>query len=102
AQSLGHTLTQRITPALVPLLLRDGHFIRELSGITLPATLELRSSTGKRLISFTNSTLCTHFGLSGPSVLDISRHWLAAVADDPDAKLVINWLPGEAFDSIDA
>lgn len=101
AKSLGHTITPRVFPALVPLTLPSNHFICALSGLTLPATLELRAGTGKRLVSFTNSTLCAHFGVSGPSVLDISRYYLDAVADDPKAHLVINWLPGETLESID-
>jgi predicted Rossmann fold flavoprotein len=93
AQSLGHTLTPRITPALVPLTLLRDHWITTLSGLTLNTTLELRSGNGKRVVSFTNSMLCTHFGLSGPGVLDISRYYLDAHADDPDAALYLNWLP---------
>jgi predicted Rossmann fold flavoprotein len=98
AKSLGHTITPRVFPALVPLTLDRGHFICALSGLTVQAALQVRSSAGKRLASFTNSTLCTHFGLSGPSVLDISRYYLDALADsrqqrqDPPA-LIINWLP---------
>jgi predicted Rossmann fold flavoprotein len=93
AQSLGHQITKRVFPALVPLTLPRDHFICGLSGITLPTTLELHTSTGKKLTTFTDSTLCTHFGLSGPSVLDISRYYLDAVADDAGTQLVINWLP---------
>ncbi|MDL1902149.1 NAD(P)/FAD-dependent oxidoreductase [Anaerolineae bacterium CFX9] len=102
AKRLGHTLTPHILPSLVPLTLPASHYICHLSGITVPATLELISAAGKRLISFTDSTLCTHFGLSGPSVLDISRHYLAANADQPgSARLTINWLPDETSDSLE-
>ena len=101
ARSLGHTITNRVFPALVALTLPEGHFVRSLSGITVPATVEVRSGSGKRLKSFTNSTLCTHFGLSGPSVLDISRYWIDARADDPGAALVINWLPEWTADRFD-
>lgn len=98
AQSLGHSLTSPIVPALVPLLLPAGHWITELSGLTLPAELTLASATGKRIKACTGSTLCTHFGLSGPAVLDISRHWLverdhADSAGTPPPRLSINWLP---------
>jgi predicted Rossmann fold flavoprotein len=99
ARSLGHTVT-RTFPALVPLTLPDGHFLRDLSGITLPATLELRSATGKRVVAFTDSTLLTHFGLSGPSVLDISRYYLVA-ASSSVAQLLINFLPAHTPDSLD-
>ncbi|MGH7449992.1 MAG: NAD(P)/FAD-dependent oxidoreductase [bacterium] len=102
AKSLGHTITPRVFPALVPLTLPPGHFIRELSGLTVPATLEVRSSKGKKLIAFTNSTLCTHWGLSGPSALDISRYYLNAKFDDPATTLVINWWPGKSTEQLDA
>jgi predicted Rossmann fold flavoprotein len=102
AKSLGHTITPRVFPALVPLTLPPGHFIRELSGLTVPAMLEVRSGKGKKLIAFTNSTLCTHWGLSGPSVLDISRYYLEVNFDDPKTTLVINWWPGKSAEQLDA
>ncbi len=100
-KSLGHNLTPRIFPALVPLTLPKDHFICGLSGITLPTTLDLRSSTGKRLMSFTDSTLCTHFGLSGPSVLDMSRYFIDARYEDFGAALTINWLPDKTMEQVD-
>ncbi len=101
ARALGHHLTARIFPALVPLTLPKDHFICELSGVTVIATLEVRSNTGKQLVGFTDSTLCTHFGLSGPSVLDISRYYINARFDDPDAALRINWLPGKMSEQVE-
>ena len=73
-----------------------------LSGITVPATLEVWSSTGKRIVAFTDSTLCTHFGLSGPSTLDISRYYTEAHLTDPGASLTINWLPDYTPESFEA
>jgi predicted Rossmann fold flavoprotein len=102
ARSLGHSITPRVFPALVPLTLPPGHFIRDLSGLTVPATLEVRSRRGKKLSAFTNSILCTHFGLSGPSVLDISRYYLGARFDDPETALVINWWPEKTAEQLNA
>jgi predicted Rossmann fold flavoprotein len=101
ARRLGHTTTAHIFPALVPLVVEATHFVRELSGVTLAATVEVRGSSGKKLASFTNSTLLTHFGVSGPSVLDASRHLTAARFEDPGAFMVVNFLPGETFESLD-
>jgi predicted Rossmann fold flavoprotein len=101
-RSLGHSTTPLFTPGLVPLTLPQHHFLCALSGVTLPATLELRSSTGKKLVSFTDSTLLTHFGLSGPSVLDISRYYLHAKHDDEKTQLVVNWIPGTTPKEFDA
>jgi predicted Rossmann fold flavoprotein len=101
ARSLSHSLTDPIVPALVPLVLPAEHWITSLSGLALPAMLTLRSGSGKRLHATTGSTLCTHRGLSGPAVLDISRHWLVARHADPAVTLSINWLPEESAESID-
>lgn len=102
ACGLGHSLTAPIVPALVPLVLPQGHWITGLSGLTVPAEMILLSATRKRLVAFTGSTLCTHTGLSGPSVLDISRHWLIARAHDPQVQVAINWLPGRAAADVDS
>ena len=101
AASLGHTLTSPIVPALVPLVLPAGHWITGLAGLTLPTEVTLRSGTGKRLFATTGSTLCTHVGLSGPAILDVSRHWLVGRVADPNLTLTLNWLPGECLESLD-
>ncbi|HYO87577.1 MAG TPA: aminoacetone oxidase family FAD-binding enzyme, partial [Candidatus Limnocylindrales bacterium] len=101
ARALGHTLTPRVFPALVPLLLPEGHFLRSLSGVSIDAALSVHSATGKRLHSLSGAVLFTHFGLSGPGVLDISRFWLDAHARDAGASLVMNTLPGPSPEVLD-
>jgi predicted Rossmann fold flavoprotein len=102
AETLGHTLTPRIFPGLVPLVVPEGHFVRALSGLSVPATLEVRAGSGRKRAAMTGSLLCTHFGLSGPVALDVSRHFIDARMDDPEARLVVRWLPDETPDSLDA
>ncbi len=102
ATAMGHSLTDRIFPALVPLLLPEAHPLRALAGIAVVAELRLVSGTGKTIVSFTDSTLCTHFGLSGPSVLDISRYWSDERSRDPSVSLRINFLPNQTPESLDA
>jgi hypothetical protein len=99
---LGHTLTPRVFPALVPLLLPARHPLLALSGTSADVTLEVRTSGQKAVASMSGSLLCTHFGLSGPVVLDISRHWIDARSDDVGASLVCDWLPSLASDDLDA
>jgi len=106
AAALGHSLTDPVVPALVPLLLPAGHWITGLSGLTLPAEVVLSGPGGRRLQGCVGSTLCTHFGLSGPAILDISRHWLVAThragaAGGPHPRLSLNWLPGRSVDDVD-
>jgi len=98
---LGHSLTPRIFPGLVPLTLPRDHVLCGLAGLSAPATLEVRTAASRRLASFTGSTLCTHFGLSGPAVLDISRYLIDARLDDVGARLVASWLPGEKPDELE-
>ncbi|RLS28075.1 MAG: NAD(P)/FAD-dependent oxidoreductase [Planctomycetota bacterium] len=92
ARSLGHTVTQHVIPSLVPLVADAHHWVRTLSGLTLEAEVRVVSGTGKHITSFTNSMLFTHFGLSGPAVLDISRHLMMERTRDPDASLQLCFL----------
>ena len=93
AQALGHTITDT-TPALVPLVLPPKHYLTKLSGLTLDVELSLIAGTGKRLHRQAGSMLLTHFGLTGPAAMDISRHWIAAHAKDTKTQLTANLLPG--------
>ena len=102
ARTLGHSVTPMVVPALVPLTLADGHWIRGLSGLTLDAEIVLRSATTRKLRAIRGSTLCTHFGISGPSVLDMSRHWHHARDADPGCTLELCWTPGMSAEDVDA
>jgi predicted Rossmann fold flavoprotein len=97
ARALGHTVTKTF-PALVPLVVTKGHWITEISGVSMDAELAVKSPTGRVLQRHRGSMLFTHFGLSGPVVLDISRHWIA----NQPATLSANFLPGQTFESVDA
>ena len=101
AQALGHTITARVFPALVPLTLSADHFLCALSGIANPATFSVQLANGKIVAAFTDAALCTHFGLSGPAVLDISRYWLDARLDNEGAQLLVNWWPGKTSEQFD-
>jgi predicted Rossmann fold flavoprotein len=95
AEALGHTITDTF-PALVPLILEPGHWMTSLSGTSVEAELSVRA--GRVLTRQRGSLLFTHFGLSGPVVLDVSRHWIASGG----GELVANFLPGETFESLEA
>ena len=72
AQSLGHTIVSTI-PGLAPLVLEGGRHAA-LAGRSHPATLSLRVH-GRTTMSLTGPLLWTHFGISGPVALNMSRHW---------------------------
>ena len=98
ATRLGHGVTTTV-PALVPLVLRPG-IARELSGVSQP--VELRTSVGGKLADRrTGSMLWTHVGVSGPVVLDASRHWTLARANGADAAMQCSFFPGESFEDVE-
>ena len=108
-RNLGHSLTPLIVPALVPLTLPSDHWLTALSGLALPAELTAiradgtlaRDAAGKLIPAVSGAVLCAHFGLTGPAVLDVSRHWLHLLNADPGARLRINWLPGVRTESLE-
>lgn len=93
ARDLGHHVTDT-TPALVPLVLEKNHWLTSLSGLAFDVEIQLLQANGKRLHHQAGPMLCTHFGISGPAPMDISRHWLAARAHDPNIRLVVNFTKG--------
>ena len=102
ARGLGHSVT-RTHPALVPLILSDRHWLTGLSGVSFPAELVLTSPTGKTLHIQQGSLLLTHFGLSGPAAMDISRHWLAAQPPlGEGGELRLSLLPGSRFEEVES
>jgi hypothetical protein len=91
AERLGHALVPP-TPALVPLVLAgDSH--RSLSGIAQDVELTVRAA-GAKAVRVRGALLWTHFGVSGPAVLDASRHWLRARLAGQAVDLAVSFLPG--------
>jgi predicted Rossmann fold flavoprotein len=104
---LGHTI-RRPRPALVPLT-SDEAWLRELKGITVADALlqaidmaVAEPIKGKRrrgglppggLIERRGSMLFTHFGLSGPAVLDVSRA-ITGASDLSALRLRVDFVPG--------
>ncbi|MCL4219782.1 MAG: NAD(P)/FAD-dependent oxidoreductase [Phycisphaerales bacterium] len=102
ARSLGHSLTQHIFPALVPLVVGEkSRWITDLAGISARVGVEVRSSTARRIVRFHDDILFTHFGLSGPAIMDASRHLTDARHTDRNAVLSIAWLPNLTFEQVD-
>ena len=99
AQQLGHTLVAT-TPALVPLVL-DDELHRPLTGISHSVSLQL-AVREQRPTRVRGSLLWTHFGISGPAVLDMSRHWARAEVEGKASVLTLGLLPDDDIASADA
>jgi predicted flavoprotein YhiN len=98
AERLGHRVTATV-PALVPFVLESA-FHRELSGVSHPVELETFVD-GRLADRRTGSLLWTHFGVSGPVVLDASRHWTMARHAGRAAEVHCSVFPGERLDAIE-
>ncbi len=100
ARSLGHTIHSPF-PALVPLLLQGDHWLTALRGVSAMVELRVRTREGRIVERRRGSMLCTHFGISGPVVLDISRSWIAARTEGTDPFLEVSFCPEESRRSMD-
>jgi predicted Rossmann fold flavoprotein len=99
AQRLGHSVTTTV-PALVPLVLADSMFHAAVSGISM--TVELSTFVSNKIIDRrTGSLLWTHFGVSGPVVMDASRHWTFARANGQAVQIQCNFFPGQNFADVE-
>jgi predicted Rossmann fold flavoprotein len=90
---LGHQVTATV-PALVPLLLDDAMFHKTLSGLSHDVELTTVIK-GRTVDQRKGSLLWTHFGISGPVVMDASRFWTSARETGARADLYGNCLPGK-------
>jgi predicted Rossmann fold flavoprotein len=111
-RNLGHTIVPP-RPALVPLTV-DEPWVRELSGLTLPdvevtvvekansraaSNRKGRSSRPDGSFQKRGSVLFTHFGFSGPVVLDLSRSITTPTGIRP-CELRLNILPETSPDEL--
>ena len=98
AEALGHSVVPT-TPALAPLVL-SGAFHGPLSGVAQEAELTVRAG-GRVLDRRSGSLLWTHFGVSGPVVLDVSRSWLRARLLGREPVLEASLVPGRDFGAVE-
>ena len=93
AHRLGHHVTVTV-PALVPLLLEDTMFHKHLSGLSQEVGLTTVVK-GRKVDFRTGSLLWTHFGISGPVVMDASRFWTLGHEQGETVEVYGNFLPGQ-------
>ncbi len=101
ARARGHHVVPPV-PALVPLLLdANGRLPHAtLSGVAHDAEIAVWVD-GRVTARVQGALLWTHFGLSGPAALDVSRHWTRAVQEGRTVALTLSVYPGLTFDTAD-
>ncbi|WP_414468953.1 NAD(P)/FAD-dependent oxidoreductase [Methanobacterium sp. ACI-7] len=91
AEKLGHKITP-LKPGLVPLIVKED-YVKELQGISLE-DVALTFKYGKRkMISDSGNLIFTHFGLSGPLVLDLSSEIVKIMEKHDEINLFIDLKP---------
>ncbi|MGI6659492.1 MAG: NAD(P)/FAD-dependent oxidoreductase [Dethiobacteraceae bacterium] len=100
AQEVGHTIvTPR--PALVPLETKES-WVRELTGVALKNVTATLTVEGRVVAEEFGEMLFTHYGVSGPIILTISRAAVEALMKKKKPMLHLNLKPALTREQLDA
>lgn len=97
ARQLGHTIID-LRPALVPLVVREG-WVRELQGLALDNVTISAAAGGRLKAQQSGELLFTHFGLSGPAILNLSSFLTGRFRFPVDLKIDLR--PDWPFERLD-
>ncbi len=100
ARQLGHNVTP-ILPALVPLETEED-FVRDVQGLSLKNVRVKLLADGKSVAEQFGEMLFTHFGVSGPIILTLSRQAAQLLADGRFVELELNLKPALKPEQLDA
>ncbi len=89
-KDLGHTITEPDV-SLVPITIKE-NWISQLAGITLDSVKITVSQDSKKQLSRMGKILFTHVGVSGPTILNMSKN-IRELLDYGQVKLMIDLFP---------
>jgi hypothetical protein len=92
AQTLGHTILP-LRPGLVPLKTKEA-WVKEVQGLTLKNVRLCFLAGRKKIVSDVGELLFTHFGVSGPLILDLSADIVRLLSEEGQMSLLIDLKPG--------
>jgi len=90
ARSLGHKITDTV-PALVPISVKE-KWIENLRGVSVKDAKLFGKQAKKIIVEERGQILFTHFGLSGPTVLNASKKLILG-SRDGEVEISINFFP---------
>ena len=91
ARALGHTVTD-VLPSLVPLVTEED-WVKEAQGLSLRNVRVTLLADGRRIGEEFGEMMFTHFGVTGPIVLSLSRMAAQALAAGKFVELVLDLKP---------
>lgn len=100
AAEAGHHVVKPL-PALVPLETEDD-WVKELSGLALKNVRAILLSDGERAADMFGEMLFTHFGVSGPIILSLSRQAAQLLDEGHFLELEIDMKPALNLEQLDA
>ena len=100
ARKVGHTVT-KILPSLVPLETEED-WAREAQGLSLRNVQVTLFSDGKKESSLFGEMMFTHFGVTGPVILSLSRRVAELLSEGRFVELQINLKPALRVEVLDA
>lgn len=100
AAEAGHHVVKPL-PALVPLETEDD-WVKELSGLSLKNVRAILFSDGERVADMFGEMLFTHFGVSGPIILSLSRQAAQLLDEGHFLELEIDLKPALNLEQLDA
>jgi len=100
ARSAGHTIIP-IRPALVPLITK-GDTAQKLQGLSLKNVDASLWVDGKKTSNQFGEMLFTHFGISGPIILTLSRQVVDALDLGKSVEISIDLKPGLTMEKLNA
>lgn len=99
AKELGHTILS-LRGALVPLKTKDT-WVKDVQGLALKNIRVTFIAEKKKIVSEIGEMIFTHFGVSGPLVLDLSGDVVSLIEAGRDAKMYIDLKPGLTEDEME-
>lgn len=100
ATTLGHRVLNPF-PALVPLKISDG-WVKQTQGLSMDNIAVTLTVNGKKDAIRTGNILFTHFGMSGPAILDISKRVGEVLKDKTsEVSLALDLKPGMSIAQLD-
>ncbi len=100
AQRLGHHIV-KLLPSLVPLETEDD-WVKELQGLSLKNVKATLLSDGEKVSDMFGEMLFTHFGISGPIVLSLSRQTAQLLAQGHFVEMELDLKPALTPEQLDA
>lgn len=99
AKQVGHTI-EPLLPALVPLECEED-WVREFQGLSLRNVNVKLLVDGKEIKELFGEMLFTHFGVSGPIILTLSRDIAKFLQDGRQVELSLNLKPALSREQLD-